>query len=169
MWPFTDTGATRADALSLWRETNGLLRELVEAIKGSESLTPQSTWTPRSSAPRTSSTLRTGTSRKLSDRDVTRNTRESLHALQQEAEAKRIHPHREAAAAHIPKASSSPETSGALPPVDPGVVELNQTTLAQLTGPQPVRQPPTFPLTAPIQYSDPSASDAPDSRLLDPN
>lgn len=94
MWPFTDTGATRRDALSLWRETNGLLRELVEAIKGSESLTPRSIPTPRSSALMTSSTPRTGTSRKLSERDVTRVTRESLAALQAEAEAKRIHPHR---------------------------------------------------------------------------
>lgn len=91
MWPFFGTGGTRTqDALSLWRETNGLLRELVEALRGGAAETPRAVPAVRT----VPSTAPPPTRQKLSANDVTFSTREAEHARQQEAAAKIAHPHR---------------------------------------------------------------------------
>jgi hypothetical protein len=92
LWPFTGTVATTRDALSLWRETNGLLRELIELL-GRPSTTPR---VPLRSTSATGATSRTTpTTRKLSSTDVSYSTREKLAEIDRKAQAKKAAPWRE--------------------------------------------------------------------------
>jgi hypothetical protein len=153
LWPFTVTDATTRDALSLWRETNGLLRELIEVIGQRPSTTPRVPLRSTSATGATSKT--TPTSRKLSSTDVSYSTREQLAEIDRKARAKKAAPWREGETTPPPEPEiDSPIES----PIESLIRDMNRVTMAEtaglvaeaISGGRAIM--PTLPLSVPISY-----------------